>query len=249
MSQPVRGVHRLGDDMVNFYLVEDGQDLLLVDAGFPRHFSQLTQLLERLGRFLPDIKAILITHGHVDHLGIAERVRSESGAPVLVHEADAAALRRPTRPAPGAKPEGNMGRYLLRRPAAAKVVWHIMRSGALSTSPVQSVQTVLPGQALDLPGRPRLVPVPGHTPGSIAVHLPAQGGVLTGDALVTSDGIAGRTGPSIVNAGFTHDTAAALDSLTALAELDAEIVLPGHGEPFTSGVAKAVRIAQLAGAS
>ena len=73
--------------------------------------------------------------------------------------------------------------------------------------------------------------------------------VLTGDALVTSDGIAGRTGPSIVNAGFTHDTAQALGSLEALPGLDAEVVLPGHGEPFTGGVSEAVRLARLAGAA
>ncbi len=47
---PVPGVHRLGDDMVNFYLTEDGPELLLVDAGLPWHFPQLTRLLERLGR-------------------------------------------------------------------------------------------------------------------------------------------------------------------------------------------------------
>jgi glyoxylase-like metal-dependent hydrolase (beta-lactamase superfamily II) len=245
----VPGVHRLGDDTVSFYLIEDDQELLLVDAGLPRHFSQLTQLLERLGRSLPDIKAVLLTHGHVDHLGIAERVRRQSGAPLWVHPADAAALKRPTRPAPGAEPEGSMGRYLLRRPAAAGLAWHIMRSGALSTSPVLSFEA-LPsgsGQTLDLPGRPRLVAVPGHTPGSVALHLPSRAVVLTGDALVTSDGLAGRTGPSIVNAGFTHDTAQALKSLEALAGLDAEVVLPGHGEPFTAGVTEAVRLARLAG--
>jgi glyoxylase-like metal-dependent hydrolase (beta-lactamase superfamily II) len=73
--------------------------------------------------------------------------------------------------------------------------------------------------------------------------------VLTGKALVTSDGIVGRTGPSVVNAGFTHDTAQALDSLEALAGLDSEVVLPGHGEPFTGGVSEAVRLARLAGAA
>jgi glyoxylase-like metal-dependent hydrolase (beta-lactamase superfamily II) len=73
--------------------------------------------------------------------------------------------------------------------------------------------------------------------------------VLTGDALVTSDGIVGRTGPSVVNAGFTHDTAQAPDSLEALAGLDSEVVLPGHGEPFTGGVSEAVRLARLAGAA
>jgi Metallo-beta-lactamase superfamily len=72
-------VHRLGDDMVNFYLVEDGPELLLVDAGLPRHFPQLTRLLERLGRSLPDINPVLLNRGHLDHLGIAERVRRENG--------------------------------------------------------------------------------------------------------------------------------------------------------------------------
>ena len=250
---PVPGVHRLGDDMVNFYLVEDGPELLLVDAGLPRHFPQLTRLLERLGRSLPDINAVLLTHGHVDHLGIAERVRRESGAPVWVHPADAAALKRPTRPAPGAEPEGSLVRYLVRRPVAIGLAWHMMRSGALATSPVHSYEALSTGsgQSLDLPGRPRIVAVPGHTPGSVAVHfsLTSHTVVLTGDALVTSDGIAGRTGPSIVNAGFTHDTAQALDSLEALAGLDAEVVLPGHGEPFTGGVSEAVRLARLAGAA
>jgi glyoxylase-like metal-dependent hydrolase (beta-lactamase superfamily II) len=243
------GVHRLGDDMVSFYVIEEGQDLLLVDAGLPRHFSQLTDLLERLGRSLPDINAVVLTHGHVDHLGIAERVRRQGGAPIWVHPADAAALKRPTRPAPGAEPEGSMSRYFLRSPAAFGLAWHIVRSGALSTSSVLSYQALPPasGQTLDLPGRPHLVAVPGHTPGSVALYLPSRAVVLTGDALVTSDGLAGRTGPSIVNAGFTHDTAQALKSLGALAGLDAEVVLPGHGEPFTAGVTEAVRLARLAG--
>jgi len=73
--------------------------------------------------------------------------------------------------------------------------------------------------------------------------------VLAGDALVTSDGIAGRTGASIVNAAFTHVTAQALDSLEALAGLDAEVVLPGNDEPFTGVVSEAVRLARLARAA
>jgi len=243
------GVHRLGDGAVSFYLLEEGSDLVLVDAGLPRHFDQLTGLLDRLGRSVQDTNAVLITHAHVDHLGIAERVRQLSGAPVHVHAADAAALARPTRPVPGAKPEGNPVRYLARRPAAAGALWHMVRNGALTTAPVRVHEAVTADSVLDLPGRPRLVAVPGHTPGSVAVHLRRHAVVLTGDALVTADVMTGRTGPSILNAAFTHNTAQALDSLTALAELDAGIVLPGHGEPFTGGVAEAVRLAQLAGPS
>jgi glyoxylase-like metal-dependent hydrolase (beta-lactamase superfamily II) len=74
------------------------------------------------------------------------------------------------------------------------------------------------GMTLDVPGRPRVVAVPGHTPGSVAFHLPAQGVVFTGDALVTHDGLVGLTGiePQIIGPVFTHDTAQVRTSLEAL---------------------------------
>lgn len=93
-----------------------------------------------------------------------------------------------------------------------------------------------------------MVAVPGHTPGSVAFHLPAQGVVLTGDALVTHDGLVGRTGtgPQIIGPVFTHDTAQARASLEALASLDAGLVLPGHGDPVHGAVADAVAHARNA---
>jgi glyoxylase-like metal-dependent hydrolase (beta-lactamase superfamily II) len=105
------------------------------------------------------------------------------------------------------------------------------------------------GTVLDVPGRPHAIEVPGHTPGSVAFHLPAHGAILTGDALVTRDSLAGRTGPAIVCAAFTHDTAQALASLDSLLPLDAALVLPGHGDPYEHGVSHAVRQAQQAGSS
>ncbi len=150
----------------------------------------------------------------------------------------------------GAEPEGGLVRYLLRRPVAIGLGWHIMRISHVSCALLRCAIHWL-RQSLDLPGRPRIVAVAGHTPGSVAVHCSQTSHtvVLTGDALITNDGIAGRTGPSIVNAAFTHVTAQALDSLEALAGLDAEVVLPGHGEPFTGGVSEAVHLARLAGAA
>ena len=120
--------------------------------------------------------------------------------------------------------------------------------GAFRTPAVRSAQ-MLPagGGTLDVPGRPQVVATPGHTPGSVAFHLPAQGVLFTGDALVTQEGIVGRTGPTIVSAAFTHSTEQALASLSALAPLDAGLLLPGHGEPFTGAPDDAVRVARLAG--
>ena len=100
---------------------------------------------------------------------------------------------------------------------------------------------------LDLPGRPELVPAPGHTDGEYVVHLPDHGAVLTGDALVTLDPYTGRRGPRVVARAATHDARVALDSLGAVADLDVAAVLPGHGEPWTSGTRSAVDAARAAG--
>jgi len=242
------GLHRLGDGMVNFYLVEEGQDLTLVDAGLPAHYGQLAALLSRIGRSVRDIRAVLLTHAHLDHVGLAERIRREAGAAVWVHPLDAPALADPRRPDASSRPEGRVSQYLLRRPSALAVPVHLARAGAFRTPPVAGASHLTGGTALDLPGRPQVIEVPGHTPGSVAFRLPALGAILTGDALVTADGLTGRTGPTIVCAAFTHDTAQALASLSSLAALDASLVLPGHGDPHEGNIGETIRLAMLAGA-
>jgi glyoxylase-like metal-dependent hydrolase (beta-lactamase superfamily II) len=248
MTTPLTaGVHRLGDSTVNFYVLCEGADLTVVDTGLPAHYAQFTALLAGIGRSVRDVRAVLLTHAHLDHVGLAERIRREASAPVWVHELDAPALAAPRRTASGARPEGRLSRYLLRRPAALAVPAHLALAGAFRTPAVAAARTLRGSAVLDVPGRPVVLEVPGHTPGSVAFHLPAQGAVLTGDALVTRDTLAGRNGPGIVCAAFTHSTAQALASLDPLATLDAGLVLPGHGDPYEYGISQAVRLARLAG--
>lgn len=117
-SRVAPGVDRLGDDVVNFYLVEEADGLVLVDAGLPAHLGQLREHLAAAGRSPADIRAVLLTHGHPDHTGLA-RTLQQAGADIWVHEQDAAILRDGPRSAlRHAKPERSMLRYLLRRPAA-----------------------------------------------------------------------------------------------------------------------------------
>ncbi|HWG26004.1 MBL fold metallo-hydrolase [Actinospica sp.] len=236
-EQVAPGVHRLGDEVVNFYLIEHEDGLVLVDAGLPGHFGLLQERVARLGYSLTDIRAVLLTHGHLDHTGLAERLRAEAGAEIWIHREDAPILADGPRSAMRhAKPERSMLPYLLRRPAAIRTPLHMARSGAFTAPKVQEF-SVLPGeQPLDtVPGRPQPVLVPGHTSGSVAYHFADRGLLFTGDALVTADGMTGHTGPSLVCRGFTHDGAAALASLDRIAALPQALILPGHGRPFADG--------------
>ena len=79
--QVAEGVHRLTAGVCNFYLIEDGGKLVLVDAGAPRDWDLLVRTLPTLGRGLGDLEAVLLTHAHSDHTGFAERARDTASVP------------------------------------------------------------------------------------------------------------------------------------------------------------------------
>lgn len=106
--------------------------------------------------------------------------------------------------------------------------------------PLTEVATFDDGATLDLPGSPRVIHMPGHTPGSAAVHVPGVSAVFVGDAMTTRSVLTGQVGPQ--PAPFTLDPAGARTSLARLEALDARWVLPGHGEAWDGGVAEAVRL-------
>lgn len=243
------GVDRLGDDVVNFYLVEEMGGLVLVDAGLPTHLKQLRAHLAGSGRSLSDIRTVLLTHGHPDHTGLAHTLQ-QAGADVWVHEGDAAILRDGPRSAlRHAKPERSMLPYLLHRPAAIATPLHLARAGAFTAPATPGVRVFDTDQQLDeVPGAPQAVLLPGHTPGSTGYLFPDRGLLFTGDALVTRDGLTGHTGPTLVCRGFTHDSHTALTSLDRIDDLTGTtLLLPGHGQPVTGDPRTATRRARQAG--
>jgi glyoxylase-like metal-dependent hydrolase (beta-lactamase superfamily II) len=242
--QVKEGIHRLTQGVVNFYLVEEGGRLLLVDAGAPGDWDLLVRAVAALGRRLDDLEAVLLTHAHSDHIGTAERVRSTAGAPVWVHQADAARATSGAAP----KNDGRVRSYLLRAEFWRTTI-SLARRGAIRIVPVREVATFADGETLELPGRPRAVHAPGHTPGSAALLLEGRRVLLTGDVLATRNPLTGRVGPQIMPSGLNGDTPQALRSLSALDGIPADVLLPGHGEPWAEGTAEAVRLARAAGPS
>src|SRR4051794_35625429 len=91
--------------MINAWLVADGGGVTIIDAGLPGYWSLLPGELEAMGRGLGDVRAVVLTHGHSDHIGFAERARRERGVPVSVHELDALlAQGKVPNPSPGLGP-------------------------------------------------------------------------------------------------------------------------------------------------
>ena len=234
-------MHRLGNEYVNSYLIEDGNRMTLVDGGLPGFRTQLEAYLRSRGRSIADIDAVILTHAHSDHVGIVEGVRVDAPAPVYVHEAD----ERMARTGKAHKREGSLLPYL-RHPALWKLFAMAVRNGGAKTTKVGEVTTLTDGD-LDVPGRPRVIPTPGHSPGHVAFHLPDRGVLIAGDALCTYNPLTGAHGPRLMPRAFAADAQQALASLDALERIDAGVTLFGHGEPWTDGPAAAVARARELG--
>jgi glyoxylase-like metal-dependent hydrolase (beta-lactamase superfamily II) len=233
-------LHRVGTGLVNVYLVEDAGSITIVDTGMSGMYGDLERELAAMGRSKADIRGVVLTHGDTDHVGFAGRLHAELGVPVYVHEADAARARGEVR-----KPMGGWGPVKV-GPLLGFMAYGL-RKGGLG-SPKVTELSVIPGDAtLDLPGSPRILPMPGHTPGSVAVHVPLVAALFVGDAMTTRSVLTGEVGPRL--APFTLDPVAALAAMDRLDGIEAAWVLPGHGEPWTGGVAEALRQIRAAAAT
>ena len=229
------GVHAVEHAHTNCYLVEGEDGVTLVDAGFPTTWDLVQRALRLIGRSVDDVRGLVLTHGHFDHVGFARRLQREHGVEVWAHPGDFAITRHPYR----YKPQQPRLVHPLTHPRGLPVLGAMVAAGALRVPGVDADHALVPGP-LALPGAPQVVHTPGHTDGSCVLFLPERRALLTGDALVTLDPYNGRRGPRIVAPSATHDTAQSRASLAPLAELGVDDVLPGHGAPWTGGIASAV---------
>ncbi|MEO5703850.1 MAG: MBL fold metallo-hydrolase [Candidatus Limnocylindrales bacterium] len=238
MTEVAPRIRRIGPEIVNSYLVEAEGSVVIVDAGVPRYWGQLVTELAAMGRTFDDVRAVLLTHAHPDHIGFAERAR-RAGVGVRIHELDAALAR-------GEAPNNVKitGPYGVR--AVVGFVAFGLRQGLLRVPKVREVLAFEDGAVLDVPGSPRVIHAPGHTAGMSVLHFPAHDALFVGDALNTYAVTNGRRGPQL--SPFNADRAQALASLSRFEDVAAGLVLPGHGAPWRDGTRSAVEAARGASA-
>ncbi|GAA2416274.1 MBL fold metallo-hydrolase [Streptomyces glaucosporus] len=238
------GVHLVTGSNTNWVIIREDDAVTLVDTGYPGDRELLLASLAAVGADPRAVAAVLITHAHSDHIGSAEFLRAEYGTPVLAHREEVPHARRDF------LQQVSIGQILANgwRPGVLPWALHALRSGGKKETPVAEPRAFPDAGPLDVPGRPVPVHTPGHTDGHSAYHLPRAGILITGDALVNGHPTSALRGPQLLPRMFHHDRAHALDSLTALEGLGADVLLPGHGPVHRGPVRAAVHHArELAG--
>jgi glyoxylase-like metal-dependent hydrolase (beta-lactamase superfamily II) len=204
------------------WLWRDGDEITLVDSGPAGAGDLIAASLADLGLDRDAVVRIVLTHFHDDHAGSAAEVRAWAGAEVVAHEADAPVVRGEVA---GPPPD------LL--PAERELLAQVS-AGLPAAPPCPVDREVRDGDVLPFGGGAHVVHTPGHTAGSIALHLPGPRVLFTGDTVAESGG-------AVILGPFNSDRSAALESFRRLIAFDVDLALVGHGEPVDrQGLAAAV---------
>ncbi|MFI6444630.1 MBL fold metallo-hydrolase [Kitasatospora sp. NPDC050543] len=213
------------------HLVRLPDGYALIDTGVPGSAPEILDALARLGARPQELRQIVLTHSHLDHTGSAADLVAATGARVLAGSLDAPVIR-------GAAAEAEPVYTAQERVLHEQVMAGFAAAGIQSPRPVTVDQELNEGDTLDGWGQPvHVLHVPGHTPGGIALHLPAAGVLFPGDIVATTDGRA-ILGPINV------DRAQAITSFRRLAGLEGvEALFVPHGEPVLKGAGELLRAA------
>ncbi|MGW0561585.1 MBL fold metallo-hydrolase [Streptomyces sp. NPDC003016] len=202
----------------------------LIDTGVPGSAPAILKALDQLGGRPQDVRQIVLTHSHGDHTGSAADLVAATGARVVAGALDTPFIR-------GTAPEPEPVFTASERVLHEQVMAGFGDSGIPPAKHVPVDIELRDGDVLDGWAEPvRVLHVPGHTPGGIALHLASSGVLFPGDIVATMEGRA-ILGP------FNVDREEAIASFRRLAALEVETVCVPHGEPLVEDAGAVLRAA------
>ena len=219
----IEGVHLVAMGTANGYLIEGQDGLTLIDAGFPNKEAALFEALRELGRSPDELKHLILTHGHPDHIGSAAAIVRETGARTYMHPVDIRLAEtggpfRPMTPAPG----------LLRQILCRVIYDHNER-----VAPVAIDQPLTDGETLNIAGGIDVVHVPGHCAGQVALLWRPGRMLFAADVFMNIMGLGDPLGFEDMNVGRA--------SQRKLAGLSFEAVGFGHRNTVVRDATRYIR--------
>ncbi|WP_395403965.1 MBL fold metallo-hydrolase [Arthrobacter sp. UC242_113] len=235
-SEPSPGVFFVEGPASNWIVVRDDSGFMIIDSGYPADRLLVLESIRHMGLRPADARAMLITHGHVDHTGSAAYFSETYGTPILCAAEELAHVQG------NEKHQVTFGQVIVRawRPRVFRWMAHVIKAGALKAKPATGAQAWSAGTLSGLPGKPEAVLLQGHTPGHAAILLPAAGAIAVGDSFVSGHPLSRQGGPQMLHPTFHTDAAQALSETHRLDGTDAAVVLPGHGPALRMPLADAL---------
>lgn len=226
---------QLADDLyilpglVNVYILKTDAGLVVLDTGFPGRASKILDAVRSLGKAPDDVRHIVLTHCHPDHIGSAAALKRETGAIVWAHPLDAPMMEAGTTMRDGMCPSPGWRNLILSKILAGKVA---------TVEPVKVDRLIEDGDRPDFAPDMTAIHIPGHCNGQLAFHWARHGGVL-----FPADAFANRRGLKLPVA--TEDPQLALASIAKLGTFDFDKICVMHGSPVMQGGAAMFRQTQF----
>jgi glyoxylase-like metal-dependent hydrolase (beta-lactamase superfamily II) len=211
----------------NVYLLVPDRHLTLIDTGLPGDADRILDQILQSDRHISELRTIVLTHAHGDHIGGARELMRRTGAEVIAHRDEVPYVER-TASLPSSSflqrtLNWLMGRLLFRTP------------GCVVDRPVEE------GDVIHALGGLRVIHTGGHTPGSISLYQPDREILFCGDALFNAHPMSGKPGLQLPIRAVTVDQGEARRAVGRLAELPVQVLCCGHGDPIVEGAQQKIK--------
>lgn len=211
-------IHPIKLGFVTCYLLASNNHYILVDAGYPKKEHLLWKFLGAREIDPADIRLIIITHGHVDHVGSLKPIKEKTGASVMIHESEGPLLAR------GRTPGVNFTKKWL-----AKIARMENGVDVDAVDPDIAITGETPLNEYGIPGR--VIPTPGHTAGSLSVIVDGEHAII-GDIAMKLPLISGGSYKPVV----AEDLKQVFGSWQKLLDEGVKTFYPAHGKPFDAAL-------------